>query len=50
MSRKIAIKGYKLAKGGRRLVPDYRCLPVNIQLQKRASRRVRVVKRTASPV
>jgi len=44
MTRRIAIKGYKLAKDGRRLVPCYRHLPVNIRLQKRASKRVRVAK------
>jgi hypothetical protein len=32
VTRKIAIKGYKLGKDGRRLVPDYRHLPVNIRL------------------
>ena len=49
MTRRIAIKGYKLDNAGK-LAPCYKHLPVNIQLQKRASRRVRVVKRTASPV
>jgi hypothetical protein len=44
LTRRIAIKGYKLAKDGRRLVPDFRHLPVNIQLQKRASKRVRAGK------
>lgn len=48
MTRRIAIKGYKLAKDGRRRVPDYRHLPVNIQLQNRASKRVRVAKSTES--
>jgi len=33
MTRKISIKGYKLKDG--RLVPCYKHLPVNIQLQKR---------------
>ena len=42
MTRKIAIKGYKLKAG--KLVPDYRHLPVNIQLQRRVSKRVRVAK------
>ena len=41
---KIAIKGYKLGKNGRRLVPDYRHLPVNIPLQNRASKRARIAK------
>jgi hypothetical protein len=41
VTHKIPIKGYKVSKDGRRLVPDYRHLPVNIQLQRRASKRVR---------
>jgi hypothetical protein len=40
ITRKIAIKGYKL-KGGK-LVPCYKHLPVNLRLQKQASQRVRV--------
>jgi len=40
LTRRIAIKGYKLDKTGK-LVSCYKHLPVNIQLQKRASRRVR---------
>jgi len=40
VTRKIAIgKGWQLKNG--KLVPDYKHLPVNIQLQKRASKRVR---------
>jgi len=39
MTRRIAIKGYKLDNAGK-LVPCYKHLPVNIQLQMRASRRV----------
>jgi hypothetical protein len=41
MTRKIAIgKGYRLKDG--KLVPCYKHLPANLQLQKRASKRVRV--------
>jgi hypothetical protein len=40
--RRIKITGYRLKAG--KLVPDYQHLPVNIQLQKRASKRVRVAK------
>jgi hypothetical protein len=43
MTRRIKITGYRL-KGGK-LVPDYKHLPVNIQLQKRANKRIRVGKR-----
>ena len=43
MTRRIAIKGYKLDKAGK-LVPCYKHLPINIQLQKRASQRVRADK------
>jgi len=50
VTRKIPIKGYKLAKDGRRLVPRFKHLPVNLQLQKKASKRVRVAKPTASTV
>jgi hypothetical protein len=39
MTRRIAVKGYKLDKDGRRLVPDYRHLPVSLRLQKKASAR-----------
>jgi len=41
LTRRIAIKGYRLDKTGK-LVPCYKHLAVNIQLQKRASKRVRV--------
>jgi hypothetical protein len=44
MTRRIKITGYKLAKDGRRLVPCHKHLPVNIQLQKRASKKVRAGK------
>lgn len=44
MTRRIKITGYKLDKSGRRLVPCYKHLPVNVQLQKRASQRVRPAK------
>ena len=40
MTRRIKITGYRVDKAGK-LVPDYKHLPVNIQLQKRASKRVR---------
>jgi hypothetical protein len=39
MTRKFPIKGYRLKAG--KLVSCYKHLPVNIQLQKRASRRVK---------
>jgi hypothetical protein len=42
--RKIAIKGYKLAKDGRRLVPCYRHLDVSTRLKRQSSKRVRVAK------
>jgi hypothetical protein len=41
MSRRIKITGYRVDKAGK-LVPDYKHLPVNVQLQKRASKRVKV--------
>jgi hypothetical protein len=41
MTRKIAIgKRWQLKDG--KLVPSYRHLPVNLRLQKRASKRLRV--------
>jgi len=46
MTRRIVIKsGYRLSKDGRGLVPCLKHLPVNIQLQKWASQRVRPAKR-----
>ena len=42
MTRQIKITGYRLKAG--RLVPDYKHLPVNIQLQKKASKRVKVAR------
>jgi len=49
MSRKIAIgKGYRLKAD--KLVPCLKHLPVNIQLQKRASKRVRSGKSAKSRV
>ena len=42
---RINLKGYRLDKGGK-LVPDQRRLPVNVRLQQKNSRRVRVTKRT----
>jgi hypothetical protein len=45
MTRRVAIRGYKLDKAGK-LVPDYKHLPVNIQLQKRVSKRIRAGQRT----
>jgi len=50
VTRKIAIKGYKVAKDGRRLVPCVKHLPVNIRLQKRASKRTRAGKPAKSAV
>src|SRR5215470_19542522 len=49
MARRIAIKGYKLDKAGK-LVPCYKHLPINIQLQKRASQRVRADKAAKSAI
>jgi hypothetical protein len=45
MTRRVAIRGYKLDKAGK-LVPDYKHLPVNIQLQKRVSKHIRAGQRT----
>ena len=45
MTRKIPIKGYKVSKDGRRLEPCFKHLPVNIQLQKCGSKRIRAGKR-----
>jgi hypothetical protein len=42
LTRKIAIRGYKLDKDGKRLVPCFKHLPVNMQLQRRASAGTRV--------
>jgi hypothetical protein len=44
MTRKIKIRGYRVKDG--KLVPDYSHLPVNLQLQRRASagKRVRSAK------
>jgi hypothetical protein len=50
MTRRIRIKGYKLARDGRRLVPCYKHLPVNLRLQKQASQRVRSGKSAKSGV
>lgn len=46
MTRQIRLKGYRITKGGK-VVKDFRRLPVNLRLQKQASRKVRVAKRTA---
>jgi hypothetical protein len=43
MTRKISIKGFKLKDG--KVVKDHSHLPVNIRLQKAASKKVRVGKR-----
>jgi hypothetical protein len=47
MTRKIKIMGYRPKAD--KLVPDYKHLSVNLRLQKRASKRVRGAKPTASP-
>jgi hypothetical protein len=43
--RRIQIKGFKLTKGGK-VERDLRSLPVNLRLQKQASKKVRVIRRT----
>jgi hypothetical protein len=41
----ITLKGFRLDKGGK-VVRDLKSLPVNLRLQKQASRKVRVTRRT----
>lgn len=45
MTRKIAIKGYRIDRHGR-VVPDTKRLPINLQLKAKAGKRVRVARRT----
>jgi len=45
--RKIRIPGFKLDKAGRP-VPDERRLDVSTRLKRKAGKRVRVIRRTAS--
>ena len=47
MTRQIKITGYRVAKDGRRLEPCFKHLPINIQLQRRSSKRVKIAKPTA---
>lgn len=43
--RRIQIKGFKLDKHGR-VIRDLKALPVNLRLQKQASKKIRVTRRT----
>jgi len=47
MTRRIKITCHRLKAG--KLVPDYRHLPVNLQIQKRASKKVRAGKAAVNP-